>query len=131
MCCTAPLMPKATYSDGSTTTPVVPIWRWCSTHPRSVITRVAPIAAPTAAATASQLLEAILAVQPGAAADDAVGFGEIHRRHVRRLHLDERRVASPSPRRQLTSTRVAVGGSARASVVTPRTPGCSVTTTGP
>ena len=27
MCCTAPLMPNARYSCGSTTTPVVPIWR--------------------------------------------------------------------------------------------------------
>ena len=130
VCCTAPLMPKARYSDGSTTTPVVPIWRWCSTQPRSVITRVAPIAAPSGSRDASQLVEAVLAVQPGAAADDAVGLGEVHRRHVRRQHLDERRVGRRHRRRPLTSTRVAVGGSARV-VVTPRTPGCSVTTTGP
>ena len=36
---TAPLMPKARYSRGSTTTPVVPIWRACGIQPRSVTTR--------------------------------------------------------------------------------------------
>ena len=70
----------------------MPIWRWWATQPRSVITRVAPIAAPRAAATVGQLGEAGGVVEAGAAAEDPGRLGEVHRRHVGRQHVDDRRV---------------------------------------
>ena len=59
-------------------------------------------------------------------------LGEIHRRDVRRQHLDHRGVAgrrrAPASRRR---HRPARGTRDAGSATTPRTPGCSVTTTGP
>ena len=127
VCCTAPLMPKARYSCGSTTTPVVPIWRSWPTQPRSVITRVAPTLAPIAAPSSASCSKRGRAVEPGAAADDARCLGQVDGGRVGRQHGDDarRRGASAARRVGVTRPRLAATWDRAA---TPRSPGCSVAT---
>ena len=92
VCCTAPLMPRATYRDGidddagRADLALVLDPSAIGDHARGAHRR------PELPGDASELPEAVLAVEPGTAGHDAVGFGEVHRRHVRGQDVDDDRV---------------------------------------